>query len=161
MRFTLYRFCKYPATGRNEAATISRVQVGDVLLGWGIEQAYRNNEPFVSCVPDGSYRLIPFDSPKFGPTFIMVNEELGVYAHESDMPNPDNRYLCLFPHIGNYAKDVQGCVALGSEPLINGGGAMVTRSGGAMDEFRDLVPMDEEHELLITSVEQDYYGNNH
>lgn len=159
MLFTQYRFCKYPANTTQGAATISRIETDGLLLGYGIERPWDNNKPFKSCVPDGEYDLIPFVSPKFGPTFIMVNESLGVYAHKDDRKADTDRYLCLFPHVGNYVHEVQGCVALGEGFTVTNTSAMVTDSRDAMEFFREIAEFTEGHKLLIASPEGNY-GNS-
>lgn len=78
-----------------------------------VEREWQDNKPFVSCVPDGEYTLLPFDSPKYGFTYLMVNPELNVYAMESDRKKNTDRYLCIFPHKGSYPKDFIGCVGIG------------------------------------------------
>ena len=70
-----------------------------------------DNAPFKSCVPEGTYDLIPFDSPKYGPCFIMVNDDLNVFAFENSSGRPKGgRFLCLFVHRGNYVRNFVGCV---------------------------------------------------
>jgi hypothetical protein len=72
------------------------------------------NEPFQSCVPLGEYDLIPFDSPKYGKTFIMVNHDLNVYEREDSPGRPEKgRFLCLFTHYGNEVWNFVGCVGAG------------------------------------------------
>lgn len=69
------------------------------------------NQPFASCVPLGEYVLLPFDSPKYGETYIMVNPDLNVYRFEDDPRRPENsRYLCLFVHKGNEVENFVGCM---------------------------------------------------
>lgn len=36
-----------------------------------LEQAWRNNRPFDSCIPDGVYLIEPYKSPKFGDVYIL------------------------------------------------------------------------------------------
>ena len=79
-----------------------------------IEKPDLGNLPFESCVPLGEYKLIPFDSPKFGPCFIMENPDLNVYAHEDSPGRPDDgRFLCLFVHRGNEIENFVGCIGAG------------------------------------------------
>jgi hypothetical protein len=83
-------------------------------LWHSLEQPDLGNLPFRSCVPLGEYELHPFDSPKYGPTFIMVNEDLNVWEFEDSAGRPDDgRYLCLFVHRGNYVRIFQGCSGAG------------------------------------------------
>ena len=79
-----------------------------------IERPDLNNLPFESCVPLGEYDLVPFDSPKFGPCYVMVNKDLNVYFKEEDVDRPSfGRYLCLFCHRGNEVENFVGCIGAG------------------------------------------------
>jgi hypothetical protein len=76
-----------------------------------IEKPDLGNRPFESCIPLGDYTLTPFDSPKFGPCFIMSNPDLNVYQFEGSPGRPDNgRFLCLFVHRGNEIDNFVGCI---------------------------------------------------
>lgn len=63
-----------------------------------LENPWLNNEPYISCIPNGNYCCKRVDSPRFGNTF----EITGV----------DGRSHILF-HWGNYEKDTLGCILLG------------------------------------------------
>ena len=76
-----------------------------------MEREDLGNAPFKSCIPQGTYDLIPHVSRKYGHCYIMVNEDLNVYPYENSPGRPDSgRYLCLFVHRGNYAHNFVGCV---------------------------------------------------
>lgn len=69
------------------------------------------NLPYKSCVPQGEYILIPFESSKYGACFIMVNPDLNVYRRKRTKDRPDNgRFKCLFVHRGNEVHNFVGCV---------------------------------------------------
>lgn len=79
-----------------------------------IEKPDLGNTPYESCIPLGDYSLVPFDSPKFGDCFIMVNTDLNVYQFENSPGRPDNgRFLCLFVHRGNEIDNFVGCIGAG------------------------------------------------
>ena len=79
-----------------------------------LEQPDLGNIPFMSCVPQGEYELVPWDSKKYGPCYVMVNEDLNVYHSGTSPGRPENgRYKCLFVHRGNYVRNFQGCVGSG------------------------------------------------
>ena len=66
-----------------------------------------------SCVPNGSYELIPFIRPKNGLMVPqLVNPDLGVYKGENDVPEEGGRFLILI-HPGNTVQDIVGCIASG------------------------------------------------
>jgi hypothetical protein len=74
------------------------------FLCHAIEKSWENNAPFVSCIPEGNYELVEYDSPKFGDTWALVGDTVGLFQGDSD------RYACLI-HKANWPHDVQGCIA--------------------------------------------------
>lgn len=151
MNFILERFNHFPGNAQYEACTQGRVSEAGEHLGYTMEQPWKDNTPYHSCVPDGDYDLVPFDSPQFGPVFLMVNPSLNVYAFEEDCPDDTGRFLCLFAHVGNWVHDVEGCVALGEALGFDTHGYMVTRSADAIEAFRRRVPHTTGHALSIFS----------
>jgi hypothetical protein len=71
-----------------------------------LELPWRNNQPNISCIPDGEYIIKPYRSRK--------------YKHVYQVHNVPNRSYILI-HSGNYAGDkskgyrthVQGCIIVG------------------------------------------------
>jgi hypothetical protein len=94
----------------------------------GVEKPWRDNKPFESCIPSGQYIGIPWVSEKFGDVYAIVGGTVSLYKGRAE------RYACLF-HVGNYEKDVTGCIGVGSSMGEN----MVLRSRIAMDAFRDIM----------------------
>lgn len=109
-----------------------------------IEQEWRPNpdfpggEPFNSCVPAGLYKLVPFTRPNGQEVVALVNEDLGVFLHDSDRPAGKGRYLILI-HIGNWAHDIVGCIAPGLGKADSDQGPMVTSSKAAMKRIMDYI----------------------
>ena len=64
-----------------------------------VENPWKNNEPSVSCIPCGRYEVMPVTSPRFGPTWEVIDVE--------------GRTHILF-HKGNTHLDTQGCIVVGS-----------------------------------------------
>ncbi len=91
MRVTLTRHSYHPA------ATLGMLRAGDLSLHT-IERPWRRNERRVSCIPEGTYPLRPYNSPKFQNCFQVC-----------DVPGRD--YILI--HAGNTADDVEGCIAVG------------------------------------------------
>lgn len=78
-------------------------------LCYSVERPWRNNQPFVSCIPEGQYGLREYDSPKFGNVLILVNTDLGVGLY----PGEAQRSAILI-HAANMPSELQGCIAPGS-----------------------------------------------
>jgi hypothetical protein len=114
--------------------------------------------PFHSCIPDGMYRLSPWTRPSGAECWIIWNPKLGVHklpvAHEHGV----GRDLCLI-HKGNWASDVQGCIAPGLRrmPMAKNNvfKPAVGASKGAMELLHDVLG-NREHLLSITSVTGTY-----
>jgi hypothetical protein len=62
-----------------------------------IELPWKNNEPKVSCIPEGEYELKKRYSKKFGEHFILVNV-------------PERSYILLHP-ANDALKELKGCIA--------------------------------------------------
>ena len=70
-----------------------------------LECPWRNNEPYISCIPDGAYKLTPWVSPRHGPCYILEGEGVG---HTKGI-----RTLILI-HKANWVHELLGCIALGT-----------------------------------------------
>lgn len=73
-----------------------------------VERDWQDNQPSISCVPAGLYKLSRVKSPKHGVTYCLVNERLGVtYA------GPSTRTHILI-HVANFPHELEGCIAPGT-----------------------------------------------
>lgn len=116
MDAVLERFAYHPE------ATLGKLTIGDHKF-MVAERPWRNNQPYVSCVPIGEYICERYQSPKFGDTFQLMHV-------------PDRTYI-LF-HVGNYPeKDSHGCLLLGEK--IMAGKPAVSSSRVAVNRFMKLL----------------------
>jgi hypothetical protein len=111
--------------------TLGKAVYGEHVF-WTIEKPWKDNQPFISCIPEGYYRLGRRNSPRFGPN---VWEVLEV---------PNRTHILL--HVANTADDVVGCIGLGSSVWADLGGVGSSRK--AMNQF-ELASQEYEHEELI------------
>ena len=111
--------------------TLGKAVYGEHIF-WTIEKPWKDNQPYVSCIPEGYYRLGRRNSPRFGPN---VWEVLEV---------PNRTHILL--HVANTADDVVGCIGLGSSVWADLGGVGSSRK--AMNQF-ELASQEYEHEELI------------
>lgn len=102
-----------------------------------------------SCIPDGTYSLLPFDGARFQNVFVMVNDALGVYKLPQLIPPGQKfgRSACLI-HAGNSVKDIEGCIAIGKRHVIDANTHMIHESRAALDSLRALLGR-ESHTLTI------------
>ncbi len=132
-----------------EFGTFGRLIIGDEEFQT-VEQDWENNEEGVSCVPNGLYDLIPYDSNKHGSVYVLRNHELGIGIYKGD----SDRWGCLI-HVANKASQLEGCIAPGKRRGILDKHWSVSSSGTAMKEIRQLLG-DDEHQILIESSFPDF-----
>lgn len=95
---------------------------------------------YESCVPDGTYVLMPFDSEDHPNCYILRATSLDVYTVRSSSPG---RWGILI-HPGNYVDDVVGCIAPGMEGNLRS----VSHSVDAMNTIRSILK-EETHIIRI------------
>lgn len=109
----------------------------------------------VSCVPPGTYRLVPHNSEAHPNTWALVSPALWVYHWDENVPTTQKglaRTLVLI-HAANYASELRGCIAPGKGRFLEPSGRrMVTQSKIATGQLLALLPwgMDKEHLLEVT-----------
>ena len=89
---------------------------------------------FESCIPDGSYKLIPHTRPNGDKVVALVNPRLCVWYQKDERPDVWGRYLVLI-HSGNYVEHVVGCIAPGLSRTIYQNRMMVGASRAAMSQI--------------------------
>ena len=110
----LDRFCYHPE------GTLGKIEL-DGETFWTIERPWKNNEPNVSCIPIGLYKMERRVSPKFGETWYMPDV-------------PDRTWILM--HVANFPKDVQGCIGLGMG--LMGDRIAVSQSKKAIALFEEM-----------------------
>lgn len=100
------------------------------------ELPWRNNEKMISCIPAGTYLCRRVNSPKFGPTFQVLEV-------------PDRSEI-LF-HKGNVDDDTRGCILTGeSFSTWDDGSVSIAQSGAAFSEFMERLRGSDEFMLQVT-----------
>jgi hypothetical protein len=102
-----------------------------------IELPWLNNQANKSCVPDGTYELIPYNSPMHGPTWCLHNPTLNIYG---EWPAPAGGRTSCEIHSANWATQLLGCIALGEEcqPMLD---PMTGCVEPAIENSKDAVAM--------------------
>lgn len=109
---------------------------------WRVDPRRRGGESNNSCVPNGTYQLRPHTRPDGKNVVALVNEDLGVYYLEEDLPEKGGRFLILM-HIANWSHDVIGCIGPGLGKADSDQGPMVTSSSAAMQKIMDYIDGDD------------------
>ena len=86
------------------------------IEGFTVELPWKNNKPYISCIPSGVYKA-----------FRRASERNGNVIELNDVPG--RTFIQI--HIGNTADDLSGCIAVGYERWANG----VGRSGEAIGDL--------------------------
>lgn len=138
MHLTLRR-----STGNSERTT-GILQVGGQTFAsmerpWLENPAGPGGLPRRSCIPPGVYRVDPWHSHNFPETYIVTNPELGVYRQPGDIPRGQAGRSAILIHVGNFVRNVIGCIAVGMEHGEIGGEPAVLRSVMAMRELNRLL----------------------
>jgi hypothetical protein len=142
--------------------TLQRIYWADCTTGsveagpqsyFSIEQPWRDNLADESCVPSGSYELIPYNSPTHGYTWQLHNPDLNIYGMGA-VPTGGRDYCEI--HAANVASQLEGCIALGTQtgtmpdPISGQTVKAVLNSRIALDMFVQLLgPMSTGHILNI------------
>lgn len=99
---------------------------------FSVEQPWRNNQPFVSCIPDGDYVCKWYDSPRFGKTLAVVGGSVSLF------PSPQHQRDFIVFHLGNWPENFEGCIGLGREYTCVSGQIGVTSTRDTVNRFLDL-----------------------
>lgn len=77
------------------------------------EQRWNDNKIDSSCIPVGSYELLPYDSPAHGKTVVFHNPSLNIFGTKDLIPKgTKGRSLCEI-HNANWPFQLRGCIAVG------------------------------------------------
>jgi hypothetical protein len=107
---------------RNKGLSSAKGEYGLLLLDGALfcatcEQPWNNNRARASCIPEGNYQLLPYDSPAHGHTVVFHNPALNIYGtQEMIPPGVAGRSLCEI-HNANWPFQLMGCVAVGQRVM--------------------------------------------
>lgn len=138
MNIELVRF------GNTEKGVFGELTVGSKTYNT-VERPYINNEPYLSSVPAGEYRLVPHSSQKHGDTWALVNHELGVYH----WPHDDAKRFAILIHVANKPSQVEGCIGVGARLGILNKSWAVLSSGPSIKKVLTTLATETTHTLTI------------
>lgn len=111
----------------------------DYIPKWvTLENPWEGNEPFISCIPCGRYKVKPVDSPKFGKTW--------------EVQNVEGRTSILF-HAGNRHTETHGCILLGTQYGYLGSIPAILNSRTAFNDFKFYLTNYAEFTLDIVDID--------
>lgn len=82
-----------------DKSTTSRCYIDGLYHSFMLERPWLNNQPEISCIPEGEYDIGLYDSPHFG----------RVLPHVLDVPARE--YILIHP--ANWPTELKGCLAPG------------------------------------------------
>lgn len=106
---------------KHDSPTYGVLLSNDIPICLILERPWRDNLPSVSCIPEGKYECVAYESEKFGKTWEVTNVPMRTYI--------------LF-HSGNTINDSQGCLLAGLS--FSPGG--ISHSKDAMALLRRTLP---------------------
>jgi hypothetical protein len=90
---------------QSQEGTVGVLLVNSKIICTTLELPWRNNKPYISCIPDGVYKCMRINSEKVknvgGITYLVTNV-------------PDRTGIIFHP--GNWTTDSFGCILLGLYP---------------------------------------------
>jgi len=119
--------------------TFGSLTFPDGTVFYTCENPWKDNKPFVSCIPTGVYYLEQRYSP------VVQRTSGGEFAEGWEVTDVlDREYIMLHP--GNWPDDVEGCIAIGKALTItqNKRGQWSLSVSDSREAFRELMEkMDE------------------
>jgi hypothetical protein len=124
-------------TFSSDEATTGTMFAG-VQAFFTLELPWLDNMEGKSCVPAGDYDLIPYESPKHGPTWCLHNPLLNIWSGLTATPTGGGARSFCEIHSANWAEQLEGCIALGFEnlPMLD---PITGRVEPAVENSRDAV----------------------
>jgi len=87
-----------------------------------LENPWKDNQPNISCIPAGTYNVVPYSGTK--------------YQNVWKLENVEGREAILI-HWGNTEKNTEGCILVGANVGMLGGEKAVLSSRKAIGMLRD------------------------
>lgn len=137
----------YLSTTTDGVRTTGALLVGQETFH-SMELPWKENAKDISCIPGGTYSLIPYESPRHGSTWRLHNPALNVWGFARFGPVGARTEIEI--HTGNLVSESKGCLLVGlSNGQLNGEPAVID-SLSALERLRALIDDTEDNELVIT-----------
>ena len=107
--------CTLTRETHTDHGTVGVLRAGDLSL-YTIEPPWRDNQPNISCIPRGTYTLLPHLSPRFGRCLLVaeVPDRSHILAHAGNVGGDTNKGLhthtlgCLLPGLARGTLQIKG-----------------------------------------------------
>lgn len=109
-----------------------------------VERPWINNQSRISCIPEGDYKLVWHNGPKFGKTVALVGGTVSQY------PDGVAARSAILIHPANEMNDLQGCIGLGNGLGLIRNNWAVTSSLPAIHTFYKML---EENTNMLPSIQ--------
>jgi hypothetical protein len=133
----------------DDSATLGKLTVGD----WAcctLENPWKANQPSVSCIPEGVYKLRLRDSP------VVLRTTAGAFTRGWEVTDVRDRTLIMV-HPGNWERNTEGCILPGRTFSWHPqNGPMVTHSQSTFKDLMDVLSAREEWDIHIYAKRADY-----
>lgn len=107
---------------------------------WLPDQFGKGGKPGRSCVPEGEYQLLPWNTENHPNVWALSNPSLDVYREVNGVPSYKLGYVrttCLI-HVANYVSELRGCIGLGKLRRQDGQDWILKNSRDAINELRTI-----------------------
>ena len=120
-----------------DSGTLGKLSIVDWSC-FTIERPWKNNEPNVSCIPEGVYACQPFSGTRFQDVIQVMDV-------------PDRSYILI--HVANFPHDVEGCLGVGDRFVSDALEPAVYNSKKTLAALMDIFNGHEERMTLkVTGV---------
>lgn len=125
-----------------DSATIGKMYMPSGTVFDTIELPWVNNEPSVSCIPEGTYKLNKRSSG------VVNRSSNGKYTAGWEVTNVEGRTYIMI-HIGNTVSNFQGCIGIGEGLGVINDNWAILHSAVAFDKFMREMETSEDWQLII------------
>lgn len=109
-----------------------------------VERPWLNNQGQVSCIPEGDYVLVLYNSPKFGKVYAITGCTVSLF------PDAIHARSSVLIHPANTIDDIEGCIGLGTDTGCINSKWGVINSVSTIKAFMDSLNGEDNIPMTIT-----------
>lgn len=119
-----------------------------------VERPWLDNQPNISCIPEGIYRL------QSRPSAVVERSTKGEFSEGWEVVAVPNRTFIMI-HPGNWPDEFEGCIGVGLDYGMLNNRLAVINSRAAFRMLMESLDPEETHEIQITPYFVNYPGKPH